>query len=211
MATENTTTRTSGTLSIGGRIATGILAGATAGSLVLAGGRILTDTTLHTAPSLLYGTGSYLSYRACRTGSGRTVVALDGCTVTTSGATAGSNTCVIANPYDGTDLPFSGTASIVRFQLDVISNPAAARVDIGPARSTTTSGSSIANSILIGSGASFVWTGSGSHPINNPLGLINGPESLVVPSGFLKVTAGSNPTSAYRATCKAWFTQNDAL
>src|SRR3990167_6921540 len=192
-----------------GVIATSVLTAAAVGSLILRG-NVITDNTVSNAPANLLGSGAYIVYRACRTGSGRTTTALDGCTVTTSGSKATSNTCVIHYPFDGTDLPFTGSASIVRFQYDVISNPAASPVDIGPAISATTSGSAIANSVLIGTGSSFVWTGSGSRTAENPLGGIRSAALTVIPSGFLKVTATTDPTAQYRAVCKAWFSQNDS-
>lgn len=192
-----------------GVVGVSVLTYAAMGSLVLRG-NVITDNALNNAPSQISGSGSYGTYRACRTGSGRTVTALDGCTVTTSGSKATSNTCVIHNPFDGTDLPFTSSASIVRFQYDVIANPAASRVDIGPATSSTASGSAIADNVLIGTGSSFVWTGSGSRSSENPAGGIRSAALTIVPSGFLKVTATTNPTAQYQAICKAWLAQDDS-
>lgn len=186
-------------------VGAGVTGGVLIGSLIL-GGNLIFNTEEIAAPSLVHGSGAFLTYTSCVTGSGKTTATQNPlCTVTTSGATAGANTCTIMNPYDGVRHRHQGSGAIVRFQYDVIANPAAVKHDIDVVRVKTISGSRIANDFLVGSGQTFSWTGSGTSP--------SGPviDRFVMNSGgFLKVTATSNPTAAYRAVCKAWFTQVDA-
>lgn len=186
-----------------GVIATSVVTTAAVGSLILRG-NVITDNTVSNAPSLILGSGSYLTYRECQTGSGRRV--FDGCSGSATGGLSNYNTCVIANPYDGTDAPFNGSGAIVRYQYDVIANPAASPIDIGTVSSTSTSGSDIINSLVIGTGASAVWTGSGSSPISNPSGLIQR-EKIVTKGGSIKAVTTTDPTQSYRASCKVWMTE----
>src|SRR3990167_2554187 len=66
MATLSNTTRLSGTLSIGGRLLAGVIGGAAAGSLILGGWNVITDSSQNSSPSLVYDSGSYITFQQVR-------------------------------------------------------------------------------------------------------------------------------------------------
>lgn len=204
-------TRFAGGLAIAATaFAAGVLADNATESLFV-GGDVVFDSSKTGAPSLVYDSGSYLTYTRCAVGSGITTNSASHCTTAFSGASAGSNLCTIANPFDGTSLPFSGSGSIWRYQLDVVTNPADVTIDIGTVRVTTASGNNIADNLDIGSGSSFVWTGSGNS-VKDLGGYITPTYAGALNQGyFIKATAGKDPTSNFAAHCKAWLVQNDAL
>ena len=104
-----------------GRIRSGLIGAAVAGSVLLVGNQY-TERAENTAPTQYLGTGAYLAYTD-------TV-----CTAT--GGKANYTSCSISNPFS------TGAWVIDRVQLDAYTSPAAAKVNCGVVSALTASGTS---------------------------------------------------------------------
>lgn len=175
-------------LVIGAAVA-GALVGRFSDGTVFRAGPSVVDPAQYQAVASCYGSGCVVT-QECETGVTRT-----GCTATQSGGLATSNTCVIANPFNGTATPVTSTGYVTDVQVDMFTNPTATRLDIGVVSSTTLSGQTIANSILLATGATTLRAtgGATSGGVLVPVG------------GSLKVTATSAVTSSTRLLCRGTF------
>lgn len=153
-------------------------------------GNIVIDNTVNTAPAIVYGSGSSTGiYTNCQTGSGATKPVY--CTGTTSGASLGSTLLAIENPVDGRLFPRQGSGTTLWWLFTVLDNPSGTTFDIGPVTALTNSSSTLFDNASVGSGEHLLFTGSG---------LLAGGYSS---GSFLKVTAGADPTAAFRGQLEA--------
>lgn len=154
------------------------------GYVAMSGPRVA-DPAQTTVIADCFGSGCDVT-RECETG------------VTKSGCAFSNSGCIIQNPFDGTTLPFTGSAAVTFFQATAMKNPTNTKWNAGTTGDTTASGFNLFRGLLTATGHS-VW-----HP-SRPTSGATLSSITVAATDYIGVWAANPITSSTRQHCKATF------
>lgn len=180
MPTTFTSTKVTGKSLIGSSLTAGLVSAAVAGSLIYGGSSYVDRGSVSTV-NQYFGTGSYLSYSDA--------------TCTNTGGLAKYNSCYLANP-------FSGTAAILRIQVDSYKAPKASPITCvtTPIGNTTGTASTLIRYFTTFSG-SVLGTASGTLTGQQT----NNTSPRVLPGAGVRCWHSTTPGVGLKEQMRVWF------